>query len=68
MKDVYRLEGADYGRDFPYIAQVFSRREIDAWLADGPAAVVRQEFWQFFTGELWTFGERLCPPQAGRSG
>ena len=62
VPDVYRLEGAGYGRDFPFIGQVFSREEIVQWLEANRARIVQQEYWQVFTGALWTFGKRVVTP------
>ena len=31
-------------------------------LADNSVEVVRQEYWRVFSGEFWTFGQRLTPP------
>lgn len=62
IEDVYRLPDAGYGRDFPYICQVFSRKELDRWVRNNEGALVEQEYWQMFSGEFWTFGEILRPP------
>lgn len=62
--NVYAAPEAGYGHDLPYPAQSFSRAELDGWLAGEYAAtLVDQEYWQCFTGDLWTFGELLRPPQ-----
>ena len=60
IPNVYALPGAGYGKDLPYIAQVYSRKELDQWFAG--ASIVRQEYWRVFSGEFWTFGETLRPP------
>lgn len=61
IENVYALPGVSYGADAPYICRVYSRREIQSWLAEG-FEIVRQEYHRVFTGELWAFGERLRPP------
>jgi SAM-dependent methyltransferase len=61
VENVYSLPGVSYGIDAPYICRVYSRREIDRWLAVG-FEVERQEYYRVFTGDLWAFGERLRPP------
>jgi SAM-dependent methyltransferase len=61
VENVYSLPGVSYGIDAPYICRVYSRREIDQWLAAG-FEVERQEYYRIFTGDLWAFGERLRPP------
>jgi len=62
VENVYALPEAGYGAHFPYICQVFSRAEVDGWLAANHCEIADMEFWRFFTGELWTFGGRVCPP------
>ena len=43
---------------------MYSRAELDRWLALGPATVVAQEYWEAFSGDLWAHGERYAPPRA----
>lgn len=62
IPDVYRLDGAGYGKDFMYIGQVFSREQILQWVEMNGATIVDQEYWQVFTGPLWTFGQRIEKP------
>jgi SAM-dependent methyltransferase len=62
VDNVYELPGAGYGQDYSCICQVFSRKEIDAWLKDKPAKVIDHEYYDIFGGDLWTFGERVYPP------
>jgi SAM-dependent methyltransferase len=63
VENVYALPGAGYGKDAPYKCQVFSRKEIDTWLQENGARILRQEYYQIFDGELWTFGRRIYPPR-----
>lgn len=60
-EDVYRHPNAGYGKDHAFIGQVYSRREVDAWLLDNDAEIVNQEYYEAFTGELWTMGESVYP-------
>lgn len=62
IANVYDLPDAGYGKDNPYICQSFSRMEINSWLEDSGAQIVAQEYWQVFTGEYWTVGEKLRIP------
>ncbi len=62
VDNVYQLPGAGYGQDAPYICQVYSRAQVEGWLRASGATVVQQEYWRFFTGDLWTFGELVRPP------
>jgi SAM-dependent methyltransferase len=63
IENVYKLPGAGYGQDSPYICQVFSRIELDKWLKANSGKIDEQEYWQIFTGEYWTFGEQLYTPR-----
>jgi SAM-dependent methyltransferase len=62
VPNVYELPGATYGKDFPYIAQAFSRADLDRWGRDNGAWVLEQEYWQFWEGEFWTVGRQITPP------
>lgn len=59
--DVYRVPGAAYGTDFPFICQMYSRANVDSWIAESNATIVNQRYWEAFTGDLWAHGERLRP-------
>ncbi|NIN01584.1 MAG: methyltransferase domain-containing protein [candidate division Zixibacteria bacterium] len=63
IDNVYRLPGAGCGQSAPYICQVFSSKEIDTWLEGNSGRIVKQEFYEIFTGDFWTFGERIYPPK-----
>jgi SAM-dependent methyltransferase len=67
LPDVYRHPEAGYGRENPYIAQVYSRAEVDRWLTESQARIVDQEYWEMFTGEFWTMGTRIYPPRRVRA-
>jgi hypothetical protein len=62
LDNVYQLPGAGYGQDAPYVCQVYSRQNLQKWFNQDDMEIVDQEYWQFFTGRFWTFGERLRPP------
>ncbi|MCK5214101.1 MAG: class I SAM-dependent methyltransferase [Candidatus Omnitrophica bacterium] len=62
VDDVYKLPQSGYGKDNRFICQIFSRKELDQWIGENSAKIVTQEYYQVFSGELWTFGERLKPP------
>ncbi len=59
--NIYSHPDAGYGKDVPYIAQVFNRHAVNRWLAAAGLALVEQRYWACFTGEMWTFGQRLRP-------
>ncbi len=60
--NVYALPESNVREKFPFVTQAYSRNELNAWLADNGGEIVEQEYWQFFTGEFWTCGERVQPP------
>jgi len=61
--NAYDHPDAGYGQDASYVAQVYSREQLDQWLADSGASLVAEELYEVFTGELWTQGERIHPPR-----
>lgn len=63
VENIYKHPGAAYGGDFTFICQVFSRREIELWLDQNHGTIVEQEYYDSFTGDLWTFGKRRYPPR-----
>lgn len=62
IDNVYKLPGAGYGQDANYVCQVFSRDQIESWLKIPKIELICQEYYCIFTGEFWTFGQRLYPP------
>jgi SAM-dependent methyltransferase len=60
--NAYKLPEAGYGQDASYVCQIYSRRELDRWFSEPGIRIVRQEYWQVFSGEHWTVGEWLRPP------
>lgn len=63
VSNIYQVEGAGYGQDAPYVCHVFSRVELNKWLASHKAVIVEQEYWQFWEGDFWTFGKQVTPPR-----
>jgi 2-polyprenyl-3-methyl-5-hydroxy-6-metoxy-1,4-benzoquinol methylase len=62
QEDVFKLpEAPDIFKNLPYVCQVFCRRDIGRWLSDGGCRLTTQEYWQCYTGELWTFGDFVLP-------
>ena len=60
-KDIYQHPEAGYGKDYRFITQVYSRGEIEMWLKNTSFKIIEQEYYQIFTGEFWTFGDRIAP-------
>jgi len=63
VRNVYELPGSSYGQGAPYIAQSYSRTELDRWLRENEGVIIEQEYWQFWEGEHWTVGKQLIPPR-----
>lgn len=63
VENVYALPGS-IGKDkYPFVTQVYSRRELDSWLTQNGGKILDQEYWQFVSGEFWTLGNRIIPPR-----
>jgi SAM-dependent methyltransferase len=62
VEHVYALPNSSVNINYPFITQAYSRNEINGWLAENNGKILEQEYWQFFSGEYWTCGERICPP------
>lgn len=59
--DIYRDPQAGYGQQHPFIGQVYSRNEVNSWLADNNGIILKQLYYEAFTGELWTMGDPIYP-------
>lgn len=64
VPNVYKLSGAAYGQDMPYICRSTSRAEVASWMAQTGAEIVTQEYWQYWSGDVWTQGEFLPVPRS----
>lgn len=62
VENVYALPDSQVKKLPSYPTHAFSRQEIDRW-CHGQGKVLEQEYWQFFTGEYWTVGEKLLHPK-----
>lgn len=60
--NVYKIEGSNAPKGTHYITQAFSRQEIDIWEKMCGLQVIKQEYWQFFSGNYWSVGTRLAMP------
>ena len=59
--NIYKDPNAGYGQHHAFIGQVYSRKEINAWLEDNQGKIVKQLYYEAFTGELWTMGTPIHP-------
>jgi SAM-dependent methyltransferase len=66
VPNAYALPGASYGPGYRFICRMFSRAEVDAWLAEEGGEIEEQEYFQVFSGPYWASGERLEPPRRVR--
>jgi SAM-dependent methyltransferase len=63
VRNVYELPGSTYGIQNSYIAQAYSRSEINRWLSERNLIIRDQEYYQFWDGEYWTVGKQIIPPK-----
>ena len=61
IANAYALPDAGYGRELPFVAQIYSRCELDRWFGTPGVHIVQQEYWRVFSGEFWTVGDTLKP-------
>jgi len=61
--NVYELPGSSYGQGSSFITQSFSRSELKRWFEENPGTIVDQEYWRFWTGDHWTVGDPVIPPE-----
>jgi hypothetical protein len=64
VENVYDLPGSSYGQDAPYVTQSFSRAQLAQWMEENNARILEQQYWRFWTGDHWTVGEQVIPPQS----
>lgn len=63
IENIYDLADASYGQSFQFICQIFSRNEINHWIKAHNCKIIKQEYWQVFTGDYWTIGKPNYPPK-----
>jgi SAM-dependent methyltransferase len=63
VRNVYELPGSNYGQEYPFITQSYSRLELDRWLKHNHGVIMEQEYWQFWDGDYWTVGSQIIPPK-----
>ena len=63
IENAYDLDNASYGKNFQFICHVFSRNELNHWLEVYNCKIIKQEYWQIFTGDYWTIGKPNYPPK-----
>lgn len=63
VENVYQLPGAGFGKHVSYICRIYSRKQLNNWLRTNNGKIVKQEYWQCYTGKFWTFGKSLAYPR-----
>jgi 2-polyprenyl-3-methyl-5-hydroxy-6-metoxy-1,4-benzoquinol methylase len=62
IDNVYALPGSS-ARQTSFKTHSYSREKVENWAKENNAEMVKQEYWQFFTGDFWTIGEKLPIPK-----
>lgn len=65
IKNVYEEQGSSRGQANAYTTQSFCRDNLREWFS-GVADIVEQDYWRYWSGDFWTDGSQLIPPE--RSG
>lgn len=63
IENCYDLADSSYGKGNPYVAQSFSADQIEDWQNLFGLVEVGSEYWKCWTGDYWTCGHQVCPPQ-----
>jgi SAM-dependent methyltransferase len=63
VRNAYDLPGSGYGKDRPYICQIYNRATINDWMLDTGLKLIDQRYYRLFSGEFWSTGVHLRPPQ-----
>jgi len=66
--NVYALPGSAYGQSAPYVGRAYSGSDIERWCREHGATVLDQEYWRFWSGEYWTQGVQVVPPERVNAG
>ena len=63
IHNVYELPESGYGQDSEFICQMYSREEVNGWSDKYNLKILRQEYYEIFSGKYWSVGERMYPPR-----
>ncbi|MFA5059066.1 MAG: class I SAM-dependent methyltransferase [Candidatus Omnitrophota bacterium] len=61
IDNVYKLPESTAGSNRTYITQSFSRNNVLGWVKNCGLKIIDQEYWQCFSGDFWSAGERIFP-------
>lgn len=59
--NVYAIPGSNAPKDLTITTRAYCRADLDRWRRANELAIVEQEYWEFFSGDYWTVGERISP-------
>ncbi len=63
IENIYKSPKSNVKKILSYKTSVYSRSNLEYWLNNNNAKIIKQEYWQFFTGDYWTEGKIILPPQ-----
>jgi SAM-dependent methyltransferase len=61
LHNIYDHPNAGYGHGSGFITQIYDRQTINGWLSANNLESIDQKYFQCFSGELWSFGQRRFP-------
>lgn len=61
--NVYKHPDSTVVKEYPFVTQAFSDKEIADWCEKFSLSKIKQEYWQFFEGDYWTCGQELARPR-----
>lgn len=63
VADVYALPQSNANKKASYITQSFSRNELNKWMENHSGEIIEQEYYQCWSGGVWTVGDKIIPPK-----
>src|SRR3989338_1010976 len=63
VPNVYSLPDSTAKNLPKYKTRAYCREDLNRWQKQNNAIIVKQEYWKFFTGDYWTEGKIILPPQ-----
>lgn len=62
LENVYKEPQATFGKHVNYPCRIFSRQDLNFWQKQYQAKIIKQEYWQCWKGDFWTFSQIKHPP------
>lgn len=63
VDNTYTLPNSEVKNLPKYKTRAYCRDDLDRWQKENPSLIIKQEYWQFFTGDYWTVGEQIKVPK-----